>query len=103
MQSPCFDFTNVLYPYIEFNVFWEMEQLFDGESLQYSIDNGNTWLNVGSVSDAKNCLNSNWFNYFPVTYLSPLTTVRDGWSGNIQSSAGSCKGGNGSNGWVIDG
>jgi gliding motility-associated-like protein len=100
LQSPCFDFTNLQYPYIEFKVFWEMEQQFDGGSLQYSIDNGSTWTNVGSVSDIKNCLNDNWFNYSPITYLSPLTSTRDGWSGNIQSSAGSCKGGNGSNGWV---
>ena len=100
LQSPCFDFTNVLYPYIELKVFWEMEQQFDGGSFQYSIDNGNTWVNVGAVSDASNCLNSNWFNFSPINYLSPLTSVRDGWSGNIQPTAGSCKGGNGSNGWV---
>jgi gliding motility-associated-like protein len=101
LQSPCFDFTSVQYPYIEFKVFWEMEQQFDGGSFQYSIDNGNTWANVGSVTDAKNCLNSNWFNFSPINYLSPLTATRDGWSGNIQPTAGSCKGGNGSNGWVV--
>ncbi len=101
LQSPCYDFTGVLYPYIEFKVFWEMEQQFDGGGFQYSTDNGSTWINVGSVSDGKNCLNANWFNYSPVTYLSPLTSTRDGWSGNIQSTAGSCKGGNGSNGWVV--
>jgi hypothetical protein len=33
LQSPCFDFTNLQYPYIEFKVFWEMEQQFDGASL----------------------------------------------------------------------
>jgi hypothetical protein len=26
LQSPCFDFINVQNPYIEFKVFWEMEQ-----------------------------------------------------------------------------
>lgn len=101
LQSPCFDFTSVQYPYIEFKVFWEMEQQFDGGSFQYSLDNGSTWINVGSVSDAKNCLNSNWFNFSPITYLSPLASTRDGWSGNIQPTTGSCKGGNGSNGWVV--
>lgn len=100
LQSPCFDFTSIAYPLIEFKVFWEMEQQFDGASLQYSIDDGISWLNVGSVSDAANCLNTMWFNYSPVTYLSPLTSTRDGWSGNIQSGAGSCRGGNGSGGWV---
>ena len=101
LQSPCFDFTSLQYPYIEFKVFWETEQQFDGGSLQYSIDNGIAWINVGSVSDPKNCLNSNWFNFSPITFLSPLTSTRDGWSGTIQPTAGSCKGGNGSNGWVL--
>ncbi len=101
LQSPCFDFTNLQYPYIEFKVFWEMEQQFDGGGLQYSLDNGVTWMNVGSANDARNCLNENWFNHSAVTYLAPLAAVRHGWSGNIQPTAGSCQGGNGSNGWVV--
>jgi gliding motility-associated-like protein len=100
IQSPCFDFTNLQYPYIEFKVFWEMEQQFDGGSLQFSIDDGASWAMVGSVNDPKNCLNENWFNYAPITYLAPLTSDRSGWSGNKQASAGSCRGGNGSNGWL---
>jgi len=35
-----------------------------------------------------------------VTYLSNLTTQRDGWSGTTQSTSGTCRGGNGSGGWV---
>lgn len=100
LQSPCFDFSSLQYPYIQFKVFWEMEQQFDGAGFQYSIDNGATWSNVGATNDPVNCLNANWFNYSPITYLSPLTSTRDGWSGNIQSTAGSCRGGNGSNGWL---
>jgi gliding motility-associated-like protein len=101
LQSPCFDFTGLADPLIEFKVFWEMERQFDGAALQYSIDNGNSWQHVGSSSDASNCLNSNWYNYNAINYLSPFGAVREGWSGNIQSSSGSCKGGNGSNGWVV--
>ena len=101
LQSPCFDFTNLQYPYIEFKVFWEMERRFDGAALQYSLDNGSSWTNVGSANDAVNCLNANWFNFSPVTYLASLSATRDGWSGNIQPTSGSCQGGSGSNGWVI--
>ncbi|HEX4877445.1 MAG TPA: PKD domain-containing protein [Chitinophagaceae bacterium] len=101
LQSPCFDFTNLQHPYIEFKVFWEMEQRFDGASFQYSLDNGATWTTVGRVNDPSNCLNANWFNFSPITYLSPLTSVRDGWSGNRQPTSGSCQGGNGSNGWAL--
>lgn len=100
LQSPCFDFTNLQYPYVEFKVFWEMEQQFDGASLQYSTDNGSTWQTVGGLNDPVNCLNDKWYNYSPITYLAPLTSDRAGWSGNKQATAGSCRGGNGSNGWV---
>lgn len=100
IESPCFDFSALAHPYIECKVFWEMEQQYDGGSLQYSLDNGGTWTNVGAAGDVTDCLHANWFNYSPINFLAPLSSVRDGWSGNIQSSAGSCKGGNGSNGWV---
>lgn len=101
LQSPCFDFTAVQYPYISFSVFWEMERRFDGAGFQYSTNLGASWTNVGTVSDPVNCLNNNWFNFSPIQYLNTLATVRDGWSGNIQSTAGSCQGGGGSGGWVI--
>ena len=100
LQSPCFDFTGLQYPYISFSVFWETERRFDGANLQYSTNLGANWTNVGTVSDQVNCLNDNWFNFSPVTYLNGLATVRDGWSGNIQSTAGSCLGGGGSGRWV---
>jgi gliding motility-associated-like protein len=100
LQSPCFNFTALQYPYISFYVFWEMERRFDGAGFQYSTDLGATWTNVGAVSEPASCLNNNWFNFSPITYLNSLATVRDGWSGNIQSNAGSCLGGNGSGRWV---
>jgi gliding motility-associated-like protein len=100
LQSPCFDLTSLQYPYITFKVFWEMEQRFDGASLQYSTDNGTSWSDLGSFNETASCLNAHWYNYVPITYLAPLSTARNGWSGNIQSSSGSCQGGNGSNGWV---
>ena len=99
LQSPCFDFTGLQYPFISFNVFWEMEQRFDGAGFQFSTNLGATWTNVGSVSEPASCLNTNWFNFSPITYLNGLATVRDGWSGNIETTAGSCLGGNGSGGW----
>ena len=100
LQSPCFDFTAIQHPYISFSVFWEMEQRFDGGGFQYSTDLGASWTNVGSVSDPANCLNTNWFNFSPITNMNGLATIRDGWSGNIQSTNGSCLGGGGSGQWV---
>jgi len=100
LQSPCFNFTGLQYPHISFAVFWETERRFDGANLQYSTNLGATWTNVGTIADPVNCLNDNWFNFNPVTGLNPLTTVRDGWSGNVQSTSGSCQGGGGSGRWV---
>jgi len=101
LQSPCFDFSTLQYPYLSFNVFWEMERRFDGANLQFSTDLGVSWTNVGSSSAPVDCFNENWFNFSPITYLSPLATVRDGWSGNIQSTTGSCQGSGGSARWVF--
>lgn len=100
LRSPCFDLSSIQYPYVEFLIYWDTEQQFDGASLQYSLDQGLTWQTAGSASGAKNCLNENWYNQAPVTYLSNLTTQRDGWSGTTQTASGSCRGGNGSGGWV---
>ncbi len=100
LQSPCFDFTTLQYPHISFNVFWETEQRFDGGGFQYSTDLGATWTNVGAVSEPANCLNANWFNHASITNMNGLATPFHGWSGNIQSTNGSCLGGNGSGAWV---
>jgi gliding motility-associated-like protein len=98
--SPCFNFTLLSHPYVQFKIFWESEHQFDGSNLQYSLDGGNTWTTVGSAGDPADCLNDNWYNYTPINYLVGLATVRDGWSGNKQPGSGSCQGGSGSNGWV---
>lgn len=100
LRSSCFDMSAIQKPYVEFLIFWDTEQQYDGASLQYSLDQGATWTTAGSASGPKNCLNENWYNQNPVTYLSNITTTRDGWSGTTQSVSGSCRGGNGSGGWV---
>ena len=100
VESPCFDFASLTHPYIFFKIWWESERQYDGANFQYSLNGGTTWTNVGSASDAKDCLNENWFNSSSITHLSNLATVRDGWAGNIKPTVGSCLGGNGSNSWV---
>jgi gliding motility-associated-like protein len=100
VQSPCFDFSGLAHPYIHFMIFWEIEHQFDGGNLQYTLNGGTTWINVGAVNDPISCFSANWYNYTPITNLTTLATVRDGWSGNVQPTAGSCQGGSGSAGWV---
>lgn len=101
VQSPCFDFSTLQYPIVSFNIFWESEKTYDGANLQSSIDGGTTWVNVGSYNEPANCLAQNWYNTSNITNLSPLATIREGWSGNVQQTQGSCQGGNGSRDWVI--
>jgi len=95
LQSPCFDFTTLVYPRISFSMLWETERRFDGASFEYSINNGATWNLVGSIND-NSCIASNWYNNASITYLGNT----NGWSGNIQPTAGPCLGGSGSGNWL---
>ncbi len=99
VQSPCFDFTNLTFPYISFKVFWETEYKFDGAGLQYSTNSGATWASLGSITDPVNCLNTNWYNYATVKFVTPPSTGGNGWSGSTASPSG-CPSSNGSGGWV---
>lgn len=85
LQSPCFDFSGLQHPYINFKVFWETESQFDGASLEYSTDNGITWKILGSFNDPQNCFNGNWFNNPSIVKL----PASQGWSGSISSGDGS--------------
>ena len=103
LTSTCFDFSSLNYPFISFKLFWESERNFDGSNLQSSIDGGVTWTKVGAFGDPVNCNTDNWYNNTSVTYLNNWLTAasNDGWSGNIQTTAGSCLGGSGSGSWVL--
>ena len=105
VQSPCFDFTNLQHPFVAMLIYEESEYKFDGSNLQYSLDQGTTWTNVGSSSDATDCMNANWYNYATVRYLAaPLSAVPQGWCGNSLANSTEngtqCQGGHGYTGWV---
>ena len=99
IMSPCFDFTSLNYPWISFKIFWEDEYHYDGLVLQYSLNGGTTWTNVGAYGDAVNCLNDNWYNYANITWITSAVP-KNGWTGRTGATSGSCQGGNGSLGWV---
>jgi len=96
LETPCFDLSSLSYPWISFYLFWETEPNYDGLGLQYSVDAGASWTNLGNVND-DDCLNTNWFNTPSITALN-LASPRQGWSGT--STTGGCASGQGSNGWV---
>jgi len=100
ISSPCFDFSSLINPYIEFKIFWDTERQYDGANMQYSLDNGITWNNVGSITDPVDCRNKNWYNNGSVGNLSGLASPQSGWSGNTKSTQGACLGGSGSGVWL---
>ena len=99
LQSPCFNFSGLTYPWISFKIFWEDEWHYDGMVLQSSINGGVTWQNVGAYNDPVDCMNANWYHYNNITWLTSIP-VKHGWTGRIGPTVASCQGGNGSGGWV---
>ncbi len=99
IQSPCFDFSALNYPYLSFLIFWDTERQYDGGNLQYSLNGGSTWINIGSSGGGSDCKTMNWFNSGGINSLSGLASPQHGWSGNGGPTIGSCLGGNGSGGW----
>lgn len=101
VESPCFNFSAVQRPYIQFKIFWESEYKYDGAVLQYSTNSGSTWTNVGAYGDPTDCMDTNWYNYNNITNIGSytgtisghgsntyqaLSTTKSGWCGNIQAS-----------------
>ncbi|MFK7969714.1 MAG: hypothetical protein AB8F95_05070, partial [Bacteroidia bacterium] len=83
VNSPCFDFTSLTTPFLNFDAWWHSESGWDGTTLQYSTNGGTSWTNVGSASDA------NWYN--DISLDGRPGGSNEGWAGI---------GANGSQGWV---
>ena len=92
VQSPCFNFTNLLNPVIDMKVWWHSEANRDGALIQYSINGGTNWRNVGLLDDP-----NNWYNTetIPALSFAPVSAnPQSGWSGGVGTDV------NGSGGWV---
>jgi hypothetical protein len=57
VNSPCFDFTSIPNPYLELDIFYDIEFQWDGALIQASSDQGVTWSTVGAKGDTVN-----WYN-----------------------------------------
>ena len=87
--APCFNFTSLVNPVIEMKVWWHSEFSTDGAVLQYSINGGQNWFNVGAFGDP-----NNWYNDNTVFAVSPLANPQHAWTGGVNANQ------NGSEGWV---
>ena len=112
IYSPCYDFTNLQYPFIQFKLFYDLEYKYDGGNLQSSINGGTSWQDVGGYNDPADCNTANWYNYNSIKFLNQpagFVTSKTGWCGNVETGGTgwdptntgvNCVGGNGSGKWV---
>ncbi len=83
VNSPCLDFTSVPNPYIEMDIWWDIETSWDGAVLQASTDNGVTWQKVGDFGDP-----NNWYNDNTIGALTAIEPSEEGWTGTGTSGSG---------------
>ncbi|MBS7253580.1 M4 family metallopeptidase [Flavobacterium branchiicola] len=50
LESPIFDFTNVVSPYIEFDLYYLLHRGYDGVIVEYSEDKGKNWKKIETVN-----------------------------------------------------
>ncbi|MFC2112794.1 T9SS type A sorting domain-containing protein [Bacteroidota bacterium] len=62
VSSPCFDFSNMRRPMISFDRKISSDRDRDGAVLQYTIDDGKNWNNIGAVNDGS----IEWYNTFRI-------------------------------------
>ncbi|MHC1705558.1 MAG: T9SS type A sorting domain-containing protein [Tenuifilaceae bacterium] len=74
--SPCFDFTGLKKPMIKLNIWSFSEPKRDGAVLQYSLDKGNNWKNLGTKGEGKNWFNSDNIIANPAGQIGQI----EGWS-----------------------
>lgn len=77
--SPCMDFSSLVLPYMEFDANWDIQLYDDGAKLQYTLDEGATWFDLGSIGTGDNWYNTNTcYAMWPTFYIDNY----NGWSGN---------------------
>jgi VCBS repeat-containing protein len=58
VESPCFNFKNSHQPMVKMNIWRDLTNNIDGVVLQYSINNGLQWENIGYIDDGVNWYDS---------------------------------------------
>ncbi len=84
VEGPCFDLSGMTNPWVGLNIWWETDQGSDGAVLEYSLDGGATWAEVGSFPDP-----FNWYNNFNINALNSVGGSGDGWTGRSGGNGGS--------------
>ncbi len=82
IQSPCMDMSSMGIPILEFDVWWNAENSWDGAVLQYSLDGGASWTKLGAFGDP-----GNWYTDNSINGLSGLEPSGEGWTGTPGSGS----------------
>jgi len=75
--SPCFSFSEFHRPMVSLDIKRSLHRNRDGAALQYTIDNGVTWNNVGDVDDG----GLNWYN--SISIIPEVGKQNTGWTGGL--------------------
>ncbi|MCD6566380.1 MAG: PKD domain-containing protein, partial [Bacteroidales bacterium] len=79
ISSPCFDFSELKKPMIKMNIWSAPEEGRNGVVLQSSVDEGATWINVGTLNDG-----IKWYNSFAIN--GAPGGQAQGWSGESDTA-----------------
>jgi len=74
LDSPSFDLSSMLNPVLDAMIWVDTEEDIDGSMLQYSLDDGQSWTDIGNASGYDSYWN--WYTGSPVAALG-----HNGWSG----------------------
>lgn len=77
VSSPCFDFSSMIEPVIELDIWYDAETSWDGAVMQASIDGGSTWFKIGADGDTVN-----WYNDNTISGLANIEPSQEGWTGS---------------------
>jgi len=82
MNGPCFDLTQLTRPMIAMDVWYDVQEGFDGAVLQYSTNGGIDWVNVGDVNEGINWYDAQGIISRPGDRPSNFNEGDKGWTGN---------------------
>lgn len=78
VEGPCFDFSSLILPYVEFDIWWDTYSFNDGAQLEYSLDAGTTWTLAGAIGAGDNWYTSTGYS---LGYDAATGMYEEGWVG----------------------
>jgi len=84
VEGPCFDLSGQQDAWVGMNIWWETDLGSDGAVMEYSLDGGSTWSEIGQYLEP-----FNWYNNNNIFGLTNANGSGEGWSGRSGGNGGS--------------